>query len=119
MSPLAKALYKILVKRLRAGVRSLTYGELVEALPDPLATHRRSRTLHTTLGAISVKCRENGLPCLPAMVWRADTERPGPTYYVYAHPNHRTEPAKTTAWKKEHARLLSAADEFPRAPWAT
>ena len=115
MSPLANAIYKLLVRRLQAGRTSMTYGELTAALPPSLTTHRRSSRLHARLGEVSEACRASGVPCLPAMVWRADTGRPGPAYYRHAHPTLRAESSQLDAWEREHAAVIRAGDRYARA----
>jgi len=113
MSPLARTIYRYLVKRLRAGKTSLTYGELSAAVD----THRRSARLHAALGEITAACRNHGLPCLPSIVWRSDTKMPGPAYFVHAHTKLRNGDAKREAWEKEHAAVVRNPDAFPGKPW--
>jgi hypothetical protein len=113
MTPLAKQIYKQLLRRIRANKRSITYGELAHAISARKPIHHRSRTFHAALGEISEACRANGVPCLPAIVWRNDSQRPGDAYYRYAHPRSRTEAARTAAWKREHDAVVRDPTQFP------
>lgn len=113
MSPLANAIYKLLVRRLRGGHVHVTYGELSAALPDKLATHRRSRKLHAALDEVSAACRAYDLPCVPAIVWRAGDGKPGPAYFRCVHARQRTDASRRTAWLEEHAAVLRAIERYP------
>ena len=122
-SPLAAAIYKLLVRRLGAAVPTLTYGELVTALAPRHVTHRRSAALHAALGEVCAMCRARDLPCLPALVHRADSGRPGPAYYRQAHPRLRSDAARVAAWEAELAAVVRGARRFvpplarpPRTP---
>ena len=86
MSPLASRVYKQLVAHLRRNKPSLTYGELAAAVD----VHHRSPQLHVALGEVTNACRHNALPCLPAMVWRADSKRPSEVYLYVAHERMET-----------------------------
>jgi hypothetical protein len=109
VSPLASRIYKQLVTRLRRNKHSVTYGEVAAAV----AVHHRSQKLHAALGEITNACRHNALPCLPAIVWRADSHRPSDGYYKVAHPRMHTETSRIAAWEREHAKVVSAAETFP------
>ena len=115
MAPLARTIYKYLLKQLRAGKTSLTYTDLSRAVE----THRRSARLHAALGEVTAVCRERGLPALPAIVWRSDSRMPGPAYFVYAHTRLRNDDAKREAWEAEHAAVVRDPERFPSAPWAS
>ena len=115
LSPLANEIYKLLIRRLRAGKPSMTYIELAQALSAKIPTHQRSPKLHAALGEISVACRSGGLPCAPAIVWRQDTRRPGAAYFRYAHPRSRTDATRISAWETEHSRVLAETSRFPNA----
>ena len=115
MSPLANQIYKQLLRRLRSNQRSITYGELAHVISGRTPTHHRSRKLHAALGEISEACRAQQLPCIPAIVWRHDRQRPGDGYYRYAHPRSRTEAARVAAWKREHAAAVGDIDRYPAA----
>jgi hypothetical protein len=112
-SLLAAAIYKLLVRRLHGRTPTLTYGELVRALAPRHVTHRRSPALHAALGEVSLACRARGLPCLPALVHRADTGRPGPAYFRTAHPRVRAEAAQRAAWDVELAAVVIAEARYP------
>jgi len=115
MSPLATAIYKQLRKRLRAKSEdpTVTYAELAQGLDYRHATHPRSPKLHAALTEVTEACKSNGLPCLPAIVCRADNHRPSSGYYKVAHPRAQTEEAQVAAWEREHARVIRQADTFP------
>ena len=110
MSPLATKIYKHLRKRVIAGTASITYRELATAAGD---LHPRSTTFHAALGEITNACRHAQLPCLPAIVWRADTRRPSTGYYKVAHPRAHTDISRVSAWEREHARVVGGAARFP------
>jgi hypothetical protein len=109
MSPLAHRIYKHLLARVRRNKASITYGELATAV----AVHPRSPALHAALGEVSNACRHAQLPCLPAIVWRADSKRPSDGYYKVAHPRAHTDEARGAAWEREHARVLREIAQFP------
>jgi hypothetical protein len=109
MSPLATHVYKVLVHNLRRNVHSVTYGDLAERVD----VHKRSPALHAALGELTNACRHAELPCLPAMVWRADSRRPSDGYYKVAHPRAHTDEARVAAWEREHARVIASAAQFP------
>jgi hypothetical protein len=109
MSPLATKIYKQLRKRVIAGTASITYRELAAALDQ----HPRSTRFHAALGEVANACRHAQLPCLPAIVWRADTRRPSTGYYKVAHPRAHTDTSRVWAWQREHVRVIGAAAQFP------
>ncbi|HEY1556552.1 MAG TPA: hypothetical protein VGF94_17070 [Kofleriaceae bacterium] len=114
MSPLAKTIYKQLLRRARSHAPSITYAELAGGL-GARSVHHRSPAFHAALGELANTCRHRQLPCLPAMVWRADTRRPSDGYYKVAHPRAHTEPARIAAWEREHARVIAELASFPPA----
>lgn len=109
MTPLANRIYKQLVAHLRRNKLSLTYGELAKAVD----VHHRSPQLHAALGEVTNACRYNSLPCLPAIVWRAGSNRPSDGYFKVAHPRAHTDEARISAWEREHAKVVSAAEQYP------
>jgi hypothetical protein len=109
MSPLAQRVYKQLLTQVKRKKPSITYGALAKSVD----VHPRSPALHAALGEVSNACRHSQLPCLPAIVWRADANRPSDGYYKVAHPRAHTETARIAAWEREHARVLSAVEQFP------
>jgi hypothetical protein len=109
MSPLASKIYKQLVATLRRNKTSITYGQLATAVD----VHRRSPALHAALGEVTNACRHAQLPCIPAIVWRADSHRPSDGYYKAAHPRAHTDDQRVAAWEREHAKVLGAAESFP------
>ena len=113
MTPLAKQIYKHLLRRVRANKPSITYGELAHAISARTPVHHRSPTFHAALGEISEACRAHQLPCLPAIVWRNDIRRPGDGYYGYAHPRSRTDSARIAAWEREHEAVLRDSKRYP------
>jgi hypothetical protein len=113
MSPLATSIYKHLVRRLRGGARSLSYAELARTV----RTHHRSATLHAALGEVIAACRARHLPCLPAIVWRADRKMPGAAYFAHAHTRLRSADACREAWQAEYAAVLAHRTRYPEVPW--
>jgi hypothetical protein len=109
MSPLAARVYKQLVTSIRRNKISMTYGELAAAVE----VHHRNPQLHAALGEVTNACRHLQLPCLPAIVWRADNRRPSDGYYKVAHPRAHTDEARVAAWEREHARVIASIDQFP------
>lgn len=109
MTPLANRIYRRLVTHLRRNQASLTYGELARAID----VHHRSPQLHAALGEVSNACRHNALPCLPALVCRADSHRPSDGYFKVAHPRAHTDAARISAWEREHAKVIGAAAQYP------
>jgi hypothetical protein len=109
------ALYKQLVRCIRADRPSITYAELARAVGPKIVTHQRSAKLHAALGEITEACRAHRLPCLPAIVCRNDTHRPGDGYYRYAHPRARSDTGRIEAWEREHQRVRREARRFPDA----
>lgn len=113
MSPLATAIYKQLRRRLRRPAPDVTYAELAQGLDYRYATHPRSPKLHAALTEVTEACKRARLPCLPAIVCRADNHRPSTGYYAVAHPRAETPEARLAAWEREHARVLREAASFP------
>jgi hypothetical protein len=112
MSPLASSIYRQLRRRVRQNRASITYGQLARSL-GRLATHHRDPRFHAALGEVAHSCRHAGLPCLPAIVWRADTDQPSDGYYAAAHPRVHGDGARRAVWEREHERVLRAAERFP------
>jgi hypothetical protein len=112
MSPLAGAIYKLLVRRLRTRTPSLTYSQLVDALGARHPTHRRSPALHDAIAEVVKACRARGLPCLPALVHRQASGHPGPSYFRAAHPRARSETARINAWEAELLAVLAAPERY-------
>jgi len=113
MSALAHEIYRQLVRHLRANRHSITYAELAAAVSRKLPTHHRSPSFHAALGEVTAACRAHGLPCLPAIVWRAAGRRPGSGYYAIAHPRAKTDEAQLRAWEREHTAVIRDAARFP------
>lgn len=116
MTPLALEIYQQLLRQLRASKHSITYGELAAAVSKKLRTHQRSRSFHVALGEVTAACRARGLPCLPAIVWRAGSRRPSSGYFAAAHPRARTEKAQLEAWAREHVAVINHTRQFPVMP---
>ncbi len=113
MTPLATEIYKQLVRRVRTRHPSITYVELAEQVSKKIPTHQRSSRLHAALSEVSLACRANQLPCLPAIVWRKGTTRPSDGYFKVAHPKVRTEQGRIAAWEDEHTRVVKQAAKYP------
>lgn len=110
LDPLAREIYRQLVRHLRSGKTSITYGALAELVSKRIAVHPRSPRLHAALGEVTRACRDHGLPALPAIVWRADREHPADGYFNVAYPRMRSFKARLAAWEREHARVLAKED---------
>lgn len=115
LTPLAREVYRRLVRHVRAGKASITYGELAALISEKLPIHPRSSKLHAALGEVTAACRERALPILPAIVWRADSRQPSDGYYAAAHPRSRSLKTQIAAWEEEHARVLREQASFPVA----
>ena len=109
MSPIATSIYQLLLRRARSREPSITYGELAAKA----SIHVRSSKLYAALGEISLACRHEGLPCLPAIVWSAETRRPSDGYYKVAHPRAHTDEARIAAWEREHVQVVRARVRYP------
>ncbi|MEO8703917.1 MAG: hypothetical protein ABI867_27960 [Kofleriaceae bacterium] len=115
VSPLAREIYRRLVRHVRGGHASITYGELATLVSERHPIHPRSSKLHAALGEITAACRRRELPILPAIVWRADSRQPSDGYYPVAHPRSRSLKTQIAAWELEHARVLRDQAKFPGA----
>jgi hypothetical protein len=117
MSPLAKATYRILRRRLSLSDPRITYGELAEQLRDTAedfeSIYPRSRELYAALAAVGEECRRLGLPPLPALVVRADTRRPGAAYYAARFPNAVYKGERIAAWQKDLGAVKKTAYPLP------
>lgn len=105
MSPLAEAIYEILRNRTSLPDPRITYSELAERLRDVSEDfeymHHRSRPLYTALWEVGAECRRLDLPLLPALVVRADTRRPGETYYGGKDPGIVFKGERVAEWRRE------------------
>lgn len=105
MSPLAKAIYKLLYRRNRLDDPRITYGELAEALRDSSEEfehiYPRSKELFAALGEIGKECRRLKLPPLPALVVRADSRRPGDAYFSGRCAGMRYRGELIAAWRRD------------------
>jgi hypothetical protein len=105
MSPLAEAVYDVLRSRPGRADPRITYAELARSLREASDTFahvtHRSRELYAALGEVADACRRLGLPCLAALVVRADSRRPGEAYFqgTSGEGLHRGE--KVAAWRQE------------------
>ena len=113
MSPLANEIYRLLLRRLRTRTPSISYGELADQVSKKIPTHRRSARFHAALGEVAVTCRRSQLPCLPAIVWRQDRQRPSDGYFTVAHPKVKTDDGRVAAWEREHELVVRAAPRYP------
>jgi len=113
MSPLAHEIYRQLLRHLRAGNHSITYGALAQAVSRKHPTHQRSRAFYVALGEVTEACRKSSLGCLPAIVWSAGRTRPSNGYFIVAHPRARTDQARLEAWEREHERVVREAATYP------
>lgn len=113
VTPLAKHIYRQLVRRVRGGTASLTYAELAAAIADKFTIHPRSTRLFGALTEVTVACRERALPAVTAIVWRSGARRPSDGYYKVAYPRLRSFETQLAAWKDEHARVLRETNQLP------
>lgn len=112
LSMLSRAMYRILrlhALASRVAYASITYAELARELNQnprvakayPGLSHKDTR-LDNALGQLVLRCRERGLPALPAIVVRQDLRVPGAKYYGTAHPHARGDrPSEMIAWALE------------------
>jgi len=114
MTPLAIEIYKSLRRTIQSQ-HSITYKALAELVSKKHPTHQRSSSFHAALSELTAACRENGVPCIAAVVWSASTNRPSEGYYKAAHPRAKTDESKQSAWEREHAAVVSNAAKFPSA----
>src|SRR5262245_9118556 len=91
MTPLAEAIYDILRQRTEEADPRITYAKLAARLrelsDDFEGAHHRNPQLYAALGEVGAECRRLGLPCLAALVVRADSRRPGAAYYEAMSPH--------------------------------
>ena len=113
MSPLAHEIYRQLLRHLRAGNNSISYGALAKAVGKKHPIHWRSRAFYVALGEVTEACRKSSLPCLPAIVWSAGKTKPSDGYFTVAHPRAKTDKARIEAWEREHERVVREAAGFP------
>ncbi len=111
MSPLAEAVYNLLRSQAALPEPRITYKELATQLRDASeafehVTHR-SRQLYAALWEVGDECRRLGLPCLPALVVRADTMRPGEAYFEGIASPFKGE--RVAAWRRELEAVKQAA----------
>jgi hypothetical protein len=105
MSPLAKAIYEILRRRTSLPEPRITYAELAGQLRDFAEefeqVHHRNRQLYAALWEVGDECHRLGLPCLPALVVRADTRRPGEAYFEGKCSGAVFRGEQVAAWREE------------------
>src|SRR5262249_13642706 len=92
----------------------ITYKELPRALREASDAFdfvpARSPQLYAALWEVGSACRRLGLPCLPALVVRADTRRPGAAYFDGAAPRGE----QVAAWRAEVEAVRAAV--YPDRP---
>ena len=113
ITPMARQIYRHLVKTIRRGTASITYGELAEAISEKTPVHRRSPKLHEALTEVTIACRARELPAVTAIVWKSGAHRPSDGYYEIAHPRARSWSGQLEAWREEHARVIREAQDLP------
>jgi hypothetical protein len=106
MSPLAEAIYQVLVKRVKLKTPVITYSALVQALPplDPPddGVTASDKRLSYALGELGVACRDQGLAILSALVIRSADKAPGAGYYGMFHPKIGDDPIRRQeAWSHD------------------
>jgi hypothetical protein len=112
MTALALEIYKTLRRTIQTK-HSITYKELAELVSKKQPTHQRSSSFHAALTELTSICREQGMPCIAAVVWSSSTARPSDGYYKAAHPRAKTDDSKHAAWEREHAAVVSNAAKYP------
>ena len=113
MTPLAAEIYRQLIKHLRTGGATITYGELAQYVAKKQPAHHRSPSFHAALTELTHACRSAKLPAITALVCRSSGSRPGSGYYAIAHPRAKTEDAQLSAWEREHGAVLEARGSYP------
>jgi len=105
MSPLAEAIYAILRRQASTPEPRITYAKLAEELRDSSedfsTIYHRSQQLYAALNEIGKECRRLRLPCLAALVVRADTRRPGAAYYSGMSSGMVYKGEQVAAWRQE------------------
>lgn len=112
MTVLATEIYRALRRTIQTK-HSITYKELAALVSKKHPTHQRSSSFHAALTELTTVCREQGVPCIAAVVWSASSNRPSEGYYKAAHPRARTDESRYAAWEREHAAVVSNAAKFP------
>jgi hypothetical protein len=111
MSPLAKAAYDILLRRIDRDDPRISYAELARELRDVSEefefVYHRSRELYAALTEIGMECRRLKLPPLPALVVRADTRRPGDAYFAGGSGGAYKDD-RIAAWEKDFEAVKTA-----------
>jgi hypothetical protein len=113
ITPIARQIYRHLVKEIRRGTASITYRDLATAVSEKYPVHQRSGKLHSALTEVTLACRARELPAVTAIVWKAGAHRPSDGYYEIAHPRARSWSGQLEAWRAEHARVLREAQDLP------
>jgi hypothetical protein len=113
VTPLARYIYRQLVRLVRKGTNSLSYVELTEAIADKFTLHPRSTKLFGALTEVTQACRQRELPAVTAIVWKSGAKRPSDGFYKIAYPRLRSFEAQVEAWREEHARVISEAENLP------
>ena len=112
MSELAEAIYQILRRQASEPEPRITYAKLAEELRESSeefdAIYHRSQQLYAALDEVGKECRRLRLPCLPALVVRADTRRPGAAYYS----GKGFQGEQVAAWRRDLEAVKKAS--YPR-----
>jgi hypothetical protein len=111
---LARAVWRVLRRRTGLTDPRITYKELALALRELSGAFEfvtaRSPQLYAALCAVGAACRRLGLPCLAALVVRADSRRPGDAYFDGSAPRGE----QVAAWRDE-VEAVRAANYPPAA----
>jgi len=111
---LARAVWRVLRRRTQLADPRITYKELALALRDASDAFdwvtARSRPLYAALDVVGAGCRRLGLPCLAALVVRADSRRPGAAYFA----GTASRGEQLAAWRAEVEAVRAA--RYPPAP---
>jgi hypothetical protein len=106
MSPLADAIYQVLLKRVKLKTPVITYSALVQALPPLDPPHDgvtpADKRLFDALGELGIACREQGLATVSALVIRNSDKAPGAGYFRVFHPEIGNDPIRRQdAWSHD------------------
>jgi len=113
MSPLASAIYRQLLRRVRSPQKSITYAALAKEISKKHPVHHRGRTLYAALTEVTEACRAAHLPLLPAIVWRAGARHPSDGFFALAYPRATTVKARMQAWQRDHEAVVAHAANYP------
>jgi hypothetical protein len=112
MSPLAEAIYHVLIQRVGLAKPLISFKQLVKSLPTLDSPYedltQNDDRLFRALGEVGRACKEQGLPTVTALVIRSLEKTPGAGYYQMFHPETGDDEGKRSkAWEDELARVTT------------